>query len=115
MTTYGAQYGGPIYYNPPDLTPQDGDCTGTYGTAVVQDYGSLGYAVSYNHGLFAQDSWTIGHGVTINAGIRVEKEYLPGESANLTETLPAHPIDFGWGDKVAPESELPGMSSKTER
>jgi len=102
VTTYGPQYGGAIYYNPGNPAPQDGDCTGTYGTATVQDYGSLGYAVSFNHGLFAQDSWTIGHGVTINAGIRLEKEYLPGETANLTIALPAHPIDFGWGDKVAP-------------
>jgi len=92
LTAAGVSYGDPAGSN----------CTGTYGTAVIQDYGSLGYAVSYNHGLFAQDSWTIGHGVTINAGIRLEKEYLPGENANLTEVLPAHPIDFGWGDKVAP-------------
>jgi Carboxypeptidase regulatory-like domain len=92
VATYGPQYGDPAGSN----------CTGTYGYAVLQDYGSLGYAVSFNHGLFAQDAWTIGHGITINAGLRVEKEYLPGESANLTEALPAHPIDFGWGDKIAP-------------
>ena len=98
VTTYGAQYGAA----PSGTPPLSADCTGTYGYAVVQDYGSLGYAVSFNHGLFVQDSWTVGRGVTINAGLRLEKEYLPGETANLTIPLPSHPIDFGWGDKIAP-------------
>ena len=75
------------------------ECTGTYGYAVVQDYGSLGKATSFNHGFFVQDAWTIGHGITINAGLRIEKEYLPGET---TAGLPARPIQFGWGDKIAP-------------
>jgi hypothetical protein len=98
VATYGATAAPGQSYG----DPAGSNCTGTYGYAVIQDYGSLGYAVSYNHGLFAQDSWTIGHGVTINAGVRIEKEYLPGESANLTTVLPKHPIDFGWGDKVSP-------------
>jgi Carboxypeptidase regulatory-like domain len=102
VTTYGANYGGPIYTNPGDPTLRSNYCTGNYGYAILQDYGSLGKAISYNHALFAQDSWTVGHGVTINAGLRVEKEYLPGETANLTATLPPHPISFGWGDKIAP-------------
>ena len=92
VATYGSAYGDPAGSN----------CTGTYGYAVLQDYGSLGKAINYNHALFAQDSWTIGHGVTINVGLRVEREYLPGEKANLTAPLPPHPIDFGWGDKIAP-------------
>src|SRR5579863_9698627 len=92
VATYGSNYGDPAGSN----------CTGTYGYAILQDYGSLGKAISYNHALFAQDAWTIGHGITINAGLRVEKEYLPGETANLTAVLPPHPISFGWGDKIAP-------------
>ena len=75
-------------------------CQGTYGTVDVYDYGSLGKATSYNHAIFAQDSWQIGHGFTINAGIRVEHEYLPAE--NQPTGSPATPIDFGWGDKIAP-------------
>ncbi len=98
VTTYGSGYGAAPTGNP----PVSADCTGNYGYAQVQDYGSLGYAVSYNHALFGQDSWTIGHGVTLNIGLRVEKEYLPGESVNLTIPLPAHPISFGWGDKISP-------------
>ena len=87
---------------PPRPDPQDGDCTGTYGTAVVQDYGSLGYAVSYNHGLFAQ---TRGRSAMASRSMQASawrRNTCPARSANLTEALPAHPIDFGWGDKVAP-------------
>jgi Carboxypeptidase regulatory-like domain len=90
VATNGSQYGDPAGSN----------CTGTYGYAVVQDYGSLGKATSYNHALFFQDSWTIGKGVTINAGMRIEKEYLPGETT--AGGFPAIPIQFGWGDKIAP-------------
>ena len=89
VATYGTQYGAP-----------DGSyCTGTYGYASIMDYGSLGKVTSLNHGFFFQDAWTIGKGVTINAGLRIEKEYLPGET---TAGLPAKPIQFGWGDKIAP-------------
>ncbi|MGH9497705.1 MAG: carboxypeptidase regulatory-like domain-containing protein [Terriglobales bacterium] len=76
-----------------------GACTGLYGTVAVFDFGTGGNVTSFNHGLFAQDAWTIGHGVTINAGLRFDKEYLPASSnAGLT----TNPINFGWGDKVAP-------------
>lgn len=75
-------------------------CVGTYGNVDVYDYGSLGKATSYNHALFAQDSWQIGHGFTINAGVRVEHEYLPAE--NQPTGSNATPINFGWGDKIAP-------------
>jgi len=80
--------------------PAGSACTGTYGYALVQDYGSYGYASSYNHGFFFQDSWNLGKGLTINAGFRIEKEYLPGETT--ANGFPAKPIQFGWGDKVAP-------------
>jgi hypothetical protein len=81
-------------------TEGNGECSGQYGYINVQDYGSLGTATSYNHGLFAQDSWTIARGLTVNLGVRVEKEYLPAEnqpSGGITR-----PINFGWGQKVAP-------------
>jgi hypothetical protein len=87
--------------NGPQYGASDGSsCTGTYGYAVVQDYGSLGKATSYNHAFFVQDSWAIAKGVTINAGLRIEKEYLPGETT--AGGFPAKPIQFGWGDKIAP-------------
>jgi Carboxypeptidase regulatory-like domain/TonB dependent receptor len=77
-----------------------GDCQGQYGFINVLDYGSGGTATSNNHGLFAQDSWQIAKGLTLNLGIRVEKEYLPAE--NQPSGGISHPIDFSWGDKIAP-------------
>jgi len=77
----------------------DGSCAGLYGTATVFDFGTGGNVTSFNHGLFVQDAWTIGHGITINAGVRLDKEYLPASSQ---AGLKSNPIDFAWGDKVAP-------------
>jgi len=76
-----------------------GACTGLYGTVNVFDFGTGGHVISLNHGLFVQDAWTIGRGITINAGIRLDKEYLPASS---NAGLPTNPINFSWGDKVAP-------------
>ena len=78
-----------------------GGCAGTSGYVTIEDYGSNGMAISYNNGLFGQDSWTLGKGITIDAGIRDEKEFLPGEAAP-GPNVPAHPINFGWKDKIAP-------------
>jgi hypothetical protein len=77
-----------------------GQCQGQFGWLEVQDYGSYGYALSRNHGLFVQDAWTIGHGLTINAGVRFEKENLPAE--DQPKGAPSQPINFSWGDKIAP-------------
>jgi hypothetical protein len=74
--------------------------TGTYGYFLVFDQGTKGQATSWNHSFFAQDAWTLGKGVTVNAGIRIEKESLPDE--NGATGLPSTPINFGWGDKIAP-------------
>jgi hypothetical protein len=78
---------------------QYGACEGLYGTATVYDFGTGGNVTSFNHGLFAQDSWTIGHGVTLNLGMRFDKEYLPNST---TSGLRTHAINYGWGDKIAP-------------
>ena len=75
---------------------------GTYGYYLVNNAGTLGQAVSYNHAFFAQDAWTIGKGVTINAGIRFEHENVPAEAFGLAAGLSANPINFGWGSKIAP-------------
>lgn len=84
------------------IQAQDGTpgCEGKYGYATVFDFGTGGSAISYNHGLFAQDSWTVGHGLTLDLGIRFDKEYLPGE--NVGNGGPAKPINFQWTDKIAP-------------
>ena len=77
-----------------------GGCAGQFGYIYIMDYGSLGTATSMNHALFFQDSWTVAKGVTINAGIRIEHEYLPAE--DQPQGGVSKPIQFGWGDKVAP-------------
>jgi hypothetical protein len=74
-------------------------CEGRYGTVQVYDFGTGGKVTSFNHGLFAQDAWTIGRGITINAGVRFDKEYLPASSS---AGLSQNPINFSWTDKVAP-------------
>jgi Carboxypeptidase regulatory-like domain len=75
-------------------------CQGQFGYVNILDYGSGGQATSFNHSLFVQDSWSIARGFTINAGLRVEREYLPAE--NQPGGGITHPIDFGWGSKIAP-------------
>jgi Carboxypeptidase regulatory-like domain len=80
-------------------TPYPDSCAGRYGYVIINDYGTVGKASNYNHSFFAQDGWTIGKGLTLNLGIRLEKEYLP---AFANTGLPAQPINFGWGDKIAP-------------
>jgi hypothetical protein len=89
--------------NAPGINPATGlpFCQGQYGVATVYDFGTGGQATSYNHGFFAQDAWTIGRGITLNLGIRVEREYVPGEGPS-GPGVPSQPINFGWGDKVAP-------------
>jgi hypothetical protein len=77
-----------------------GGCQGLYGYALLYDIGTGGKAISYNNSFFAQDSWTIGRGLTVDVGIRIEKENLPGEVT--ASGVPANPIAFGWGDKLAP-------------
>jgi hypothetical protein len=80
-------------------------CQGKYGYISIEDFGSKGHATSFDHGLYAQDSWTVGKGLTFDYGVRVDKEYLPGEALNAVSSSGASlakPIDFGWGDKVAP-------------
>lgn len=76
------------------------DCQGLYGYINVLDYGSGGQATSFNHSFFVQDSWSVAKGLTINGGLRIEKEYLPAE--NQPTGGITHPIDFSWGDKIAP-------------
>ncbi len=79
------------------------NCVGTYGNADIYDYGSLGKVTSFNHAFFVQDAWTVGHGVTINAGVRLEHEYLPAENQPAgSRSATSNPINFGWGDKIAP-------------
>jgi hypothetical protein len=75
-------------------------CQGQFGYISVYDYGSGGQVTSNNNAFFFQDSWSIAKGLTINAGLRIEKENLPAE--NQPNGGVSNPINFGWGDKIAP-------------
>ena len=73
---------------------------------------------SYNHAFFAQDAWTIGHGLTINAGIRFEKENLPGEfdswrASHRPVSGQSHRLRMG--DKIAPRVGAAWDPFRTER
>jgi hypothetical protein len=51
--------------------------------------------------LYLQDSWTIRGRLTLNLGLRAESEYIPSYS-NDPALKGMKPIDFGFGDKLAP-------------
>ena len=85
--------------NEPQIPANILSCAGQYGYISVYDAGTGGSATSYNHSLYAQDSWSIAKGLTLNLGLRVEKEFLPGENQ---PSGTSNPISFGWGDKIAP-------------
>jgi hypothetical protein len=77
-----------------------GKCQGQYGYISVYDAGSSGNVTSNNNSFFFQDSWSLAKGLTINGGLRIEKESLPAE--NQPAGGISTPINFGWGDKIAP-------------
>lgn len=66
------------------------------GAGELIRFQTRGIGQNTNQSLYVQDKLQFGRRVTINAGIRFEKEDLP--SFNGT----APPINFGWGDKIAP-------------
>jgi hypothetical protein len=71
-------------------------CQGIYGTVNLRDVVTSGKVSGWNHGIYAQDAWTIGRGLTINAGVRFEKESIPSYVAANKG------INFDWTQKVAP-------------
>ena len=74
-----------------------GQTTGcVLGTGILVRVGTFGQASNLNQGLYIQDKWQPINRLTINAGVRFEKEDLPSFNGF------APPINFGWGDKVAP-------------
>jgi hypothetical protein len=85
---------------------------GDYGYYYIDDFARIGKVSSSNQAVFIQDSYQIHPRVTLNIGIRTEKEYLPafplvasyhpGLSSAQLQSAATKPIDFGWGDKLAP-------------
>ncbi len=85
---------------------------GKYGSYTIRGSFTSPYGSNFNikrdtWALYLQDSWTINGRLTINAGVRTESEYIPALTNDLS--LPgasAKPIQFGFGDKLAPRVGL---------
>ena len=103
--------------------PLDGYATGRFDIywgrgftrgGMVNERGRYGYyiwedgprhntsAQGQNHGLYLQDTWRMMQRLEINAGVRVEREFMPPYQRVVNGREVANPIDFGWGDKIAP-------------
>ncbi|MDQ4122352.1 MAG: TonB-dependent receptor [Acidobacteriota bacterium] len=66
------------------------------GTGELIRFGTEGRGQNTNQSIYIQDKWQPVNNLTLNLGVRAEKEDLPSFN-NL-----APPINFGWGDKIAP-------------
>jgi hypothetical protein len=81
---------------------------GTYGYYEVRGNlasGPFGQAYNVHNdrwALYIQDSWTIAHKLTLNLGVRAESEYVPPYSEDPSIPSGFRPIEFNWGDKLAP-------------
>lgn len=66
------------------------------GTGILYRVGTIGKAQNLNQGVYIQDKYQPTDRLTLNLGVRAEKEDLPSFNGF------APPINFGWGDKIAP-------------
>jgi hypothetical protein len=69
---------------------------GNLGSGILRRQGTLGTASNTNQGLYVQDKYQPINRLTLSLGVRFEKEDLPSFNGF------APPINFGWGDKIAP-------------
>lgn len=71
---------------------------GTYGIFRLLNISTLGEASTRNNAMFIQDTWRALPNLTFNIGLRAEHERVP----NFGDAGVENPIEFGWGDKLAP-------------
>lgn len=69
---------------------------GQIGSGYMQRFGTVGSASNKLQSLYVQDRWQPTRRLSLNLGVRFEKEDLPSYNGF------APPINFGWGDKIAP-------------
>lgn len=80
-----------------DLTGRNDAVTpGSIGAGSLTRIGTQGDASNTAQSVYIQDKWQPTSRLSINAGVRIEKENLPSFNGF------APPINFGFGDKVAP-------------
>jgi len=81
---------------------------GTYGYYAVRGnadsgpYGNVYEAFADRWAVYLQDSWTISDRLTVNFGVRSEAEYIPSGYSINPEFVDTRPIEWGFGDKLAP-------------
>ncbi|MDZ4799336.1 MAG: carboxypeptidase regulatory-like domain-containing protein [Bryobacteraceae bacterium] len=76
---------------------------GRYGYYIWEDGPrTLSRASGRNHALYLQDTWRALPTLTVNAGVRIERELLPPYAPEYQGIAISNPVEFGWGDKVAP-------------
>jgi hypothetical protein len=88
-----------IYYAGRSYTNSNGEAVrGTYGYFRLLNISTLGEVSSRNDAMFIQDTWKVMPRLTLNIGLRTEHERVP----NFSDVGASSPIDFGFGDKLAP-------------
>jgi hypothetical protein len=73
---------------------------GPFGYYSYRQFATVGQVHSNSIGLYLQDSWTLNDRLTLNVGVRTERERVPAFKTDKGGAK--YPIDFGFGDKLAP-------------
>ena len=88
-----------LYYGGLSHSPTTGgSVTGEYGIFRLLNISTLGEASTRNNAFFIQDTWRALPNLTFNLGLRTERERVP----NFGDAGVEYPIEFGWGEKLAP-------------
>ncbi len=88
-----------LYYaGRPYLTTTGQSIRGRFGYFRLLNISTLGAVSTRNEALFIQDTWRATPRLTLNLGLRTEHERIPNFGARGVE----NPIEFGFGDKLAP-------------